>query len=356
MQDSYHQLRQKDDKSQYQHRQRLAWLDLLRGFCMMAILWFHTEVYFIGQQKTPYEMYVGDVLAVFFFLSGYLMYGKPLYIKQRISNIFSRFFIPYLVFTSLIAIAKAVLIHNNTSWKDIVLSIVSGHASWFIAALIISQLLFMLFLWISKGRIFFLSIIAVCCLLLAQFIGNSYEPFSLYYEQNLWHLNEALLACFILFTGYLYHKYETLFNSINILLLLSILIIILKIYIINSNAQLIMGPIIVNNYPLFITDLLCVTLWLVLLFKHMPSIKMIQWTGSHSLVYYFLCGAVPFIVSKLFHKTELPSQSYFSVLIVFCVVYLISTLLTKIIYILWPTLETKASGQSHEAENGALKE
>lgn len=320
--------------------QRLAWIDLLRGFSMIAILWFHTEVYFTGQPMTPYEMYVGDVLAVFFFLSGYLMYGRTLDIKRRINSIFSRFLVPYFVFTTIIAVSKAILVHDNTSWKDIIISIISGHASWFIAALILSQLLFMLFLWITNEKMLWLSIIAACCLILSYFVGNAFEPYPLYYAQNLWHLNEALLACFILFTGYLYRKYETRFNNISILLSLLIVFILIKIFIIHTNAQLILGPIIVSNYSLFIADLLCGVLLMAGIFKQLPSVRLIEWTGSHSLVYYFICGAVPFIVSRLFHKTTLPIQSYLSVLVVFCVVYIVSTLLTKVIYMLWPTLKT----------------
>ena len=320
--------------------QRLAWIDLLRGFSMIAILWFHTEVYFTGQPMTPYEMYVGDVLAAFFFLSGYLMYGRTLKIKRRINSIFSRFLVPYFVFTTIIAVSKTILVHDNTSWKDIIISIISGHASWFIAALILSQLLFMLFLWITNEKMLWLSIIAVCCLILSYFVGNAFEPYPLYYAQNIWHLNEALLACFILFTGYLYRKYETRFNNISILLSLLIVFILIKIFIIHTNAQLILGPIIVSNYPLFIADLLCAVLLMAGIFKQLPSVRLIEWTGSHSLVYYFICGAVPFMVSRLFHKTTLPIQSYLSVLVVFCVVYIVSTLLTKVIYMLWPTLKT----------------
>jgi fucose 4-O-acetylase-like acetyltransferase len=335
---------------------RIKWIDLLRGFCMMAILWFHTEVYFTGQSLTPYELYVGNVLAVFFFLSGYLMLGRTLDIKQRISSIILRLIIPYFVFTTIIAVSKAILVHDNTTWKDIIISIVSGHASWFIAALILSQLLFILFLRITKGKIIWLSIIAICCLVLSYFIGNTFKPYPYYYEQNLWHLNEALLACFVLFTGYLYRKYESYFNNISILLSLFIIYIFLKIYIIYTDAQFILGPIIVSNYPIFIVDLLCAVLLMAGIFKHLPSVRFIEWTGSHSLVYYFLCGAVPFIVSRLFHTTALPRQSYLSILVVFCVVYIVSTLLTKIIYMIWPTLETKVSEPSHEAENVASAE
>ena len=335
---------------------RIEWIDLLRGFCMMAILWFHTEVYFTGQSLTPYELYVGNVLAVFFFLSGYLMLGRTFDIKQRIGSIILRLIIPYFVFTTIIAVSKAILVHDNTTWKDIIISIVSGHASWFIAALILSQLLFILFLRITKGKIIWLSIIAICCLVLSYFIGNAFKSYPCYYEQNIWHLNEALLACFVLFTGYLYRKYESYFNNISILLSLFIIYIFLKIYIIHTDAQLILGPIIVSNYPIFIVDLLCAVLLMAGIFKHLPSVRFIEWTGSHSLVYYFLCGAVPFIVSRLFHTTALPRQSYLSILVVFCVVYIVSTLLTKIIYMIWPTLETKVSEPSHEAENVASAE
>ena len=67
---------------------RIEWIDMLRGFSMMAILWFHTEVYYTDTIITPYAMYVGDVLAVFFFLSGYLMYSdKAFNVRHKLYRI-----------------------------------------------------------------------------------------------------------------------------------------------------------------------------------------------------------------------------------------------------------------------------
>ncbi len=54
--------------------ERKQWVDLLRGLCMMAILWDHTEIYMSGRNIIPYSIYVTDALVVFFFLSGYLMF------------------------------------------------------------------------------------------------------------------------------------------------------------------------------------------------------------------------------------------------------------------------------------------
>lgn len=53
---------------------RLLWIDLLRGFLMLAIIFDHTEICFTGDNIVPYRMYVPDVLMAFFFLSGYLFY------------------------------------------------------------------------------------------------------------------------------------------------------------------------------------------------------------------------------------------------------------------------------------------
>ena len=313
--------------------ERLKWIDLLRGFCMIAILWFHTEMYYVGFDKTPYAFYVGDVLAVFFIISGYLFYQADT--NKRLKSILRYILLPYFIFTSVIAIAK-YFVYQDRNIGSLVIDIISGHASWFIAALIVSQLIFIFFLRITKEKIIYLSILSILCLVLSYFVGNSYHPSPLYYQQNLWHFNESLLGCFLLFIGYSYHKYEAIFNRINTItyrFILLIIVCIIKYYMIYYNdMQFIFGPIIVSNYFLFIIDLLLTSLLLIHLFKRLPSVKMIEWTGSHSIAYYFICGGVPMIVSKVLYKMNIMNQSYFSILCVFIIVYAISTGITWLIY------------------------
>ncbi len=43
---------------------------------MMAILYFHTEMYYAGKDLIPYACYVDNMLSVFFFISGYLMFKE----------------------------------------------------------------------------------------------------------------------------------------------------------------------------------------------------------------------------------------------------------------------------------------
>ena len=314
---------------------RQRWIDLLRGFCMIAILWFHTEMYYVGYDKTPYAYYVGNVLAVFFILSGYLLYKPtPIDYHQKFHSIIRYLLLPYFIFTTIISIGK-YFIYQDRSITTCLYDILSGHASWFITALILSQLLFILFLRITKGKLIYLSTIACGSLILSYFIGNSFNPSPLYYPQNLWHFNESLLGLFLLYIGYIYHRYEYLFNRINTISFTSLLFIevcINKSIIYKNNIQLVLGPIIVSDYFIFIIDLLVTSLFLIQLFKRLPSSKLIEWTGSHSIAYYFICGGVPMMTSTIFHKLNINNTGYLYILGVFLIVYFVCSGLTWLIY------------------------
>jgi hypothetical protein len=60
---------------------------------------------------------------------------------------------------------------------------------------------------------------------------------------------------------------------------------------------------------------------------------MISWTGSHSLVYYFLCGGVPLMVSLTMKKMNYAYEgNYLFVIIAFISVYLITSAIVWLIY------------------------
>ena len=48
-------------------KERIHLIDNMRGFCMMAILLNHTEIYYSGNNIIPYSMYTSNVLMAFFF-------------------------------------------------------------------------------------------------------------------------------------------------------------------------------------------------------------------------------------------------------------------------------------------------
>ena len=51
---------------------RKIWIDLVRGFCMLAILVHHTEMYYVGEAIIDYRFFADNALCTFFFISGLL--------------------------------------------------------------------------------------------------------------------------------------------------------------------------------------------------------------------------------------------------------------------------------------------
>ena len=302
---------------------------------MLAILWFHTEMYYVGNDVTPYALYVGDVLAVFFFISGYLFYqDHPICVRNKLYAIFRRLVIPYFVFTALLALPKAYAHQSFEGFGSIVINILSGNASWFISALIVAELLFVAALYFFQGRKLLLLALAILMLAFSAWVGNAHSPW--HYEQNLWHLNEATLGFFLMTVGYFFHCYEGainryLHNRIGLTFLV-VLCVVSKYIILRTNAQLVFGPIIVSNNLLFVADLLLVILLLVELFRRLPKNAFIEWVGRHSIVYYFLAGAVPFAVASGLHRCGFNDSGYLSIACAFGLVCLLSTVLVWAVY------------------------
>lgn len=158
--------------------QRKRWIDCLRGFCMMAILLFHAEIYYTGTSIIGYNLYVSDALYLFFMLSGYLLYKKAgmIDIKYKLKSVLRNLLWPYFIFTSVMAVPKA-LAHGervDNVWV-LVQNVVTGQASWFIAALIVAEILFVITLRLCRGSLFALGSVCVlsfCCSALLALNGN----------------------------------------------------------------------------------------------------------------------------------------------------------------------------------------
>lgn len=69
------------------------------------------------------------------------------------------------------------------------------------------------------------------------------------------------------------------------------------------------------------------------LFKLLPYCRFLEWTGRHSIVYYFLCGGVPMFVGAAFSFLHLIYDGiYFYVVLAYLCVYLLTTMLVYLIY------------------------
>lgn len=318
--------------------QRKVWIDNLRGFCMLAILLDHTEIYYTGENVIDYNLYVANVLIVFFILSGYLMYKTTFNIKHKLYSIFRTLFIPYIVFTTAMYIPKNIIHSNGIDFVEMTKNILMGQASWFIAALIIAELIFLIGIWISKGKNMPLAIMGVLGFGLSIYLSFKNQTY-------FWQLDNALQALLFLYIGYLYHQYESIINTINKMpytLLLFLLLIGIKIYEYNIQMDMLIWHIHITNYPIFLIDSMIFSLMAIQLFQNLPPIKWLSWIGKHSIVYYFLCGGIPLITSKLLHYIGLNYDgNYLYILLAFSCVCIITTLITYFIYKYTPLIAGK---------------
>lgn len=319
--------------------QRVGWIDFLRGISMILILVFHTEVYYKEYNVTPYYIYTTNAIVLFYFISGYLIYRKEIIsIKKKIWSIVKSLLVPYFIFTTFIGILKPLVRHQTLDFQEITFNILSGRASWFIAALIVAELLFIILIKISNGKHYLLSTAAILC-----FITFFLIPFN---QQNYWQWQDALLAVTFLYLGYVYHQYKDVFHIINKPLYSSLfLLILIFIKVFEYDVDLPMRNIAIENALLFVADTAVWLLLVISVIKFIPRCQMIEWTGQHCIVYYFLCGGCPLIISMLMNKLGVPYDGYlYRYLLTLLLIYLLTTALTWLIYKYVPFITGKRYG------------
>ena len=307
--------------------QRVGWIDFLRGISMILILVFHTEMYYKEYDVTPYYIYTTNAIILFYFISGYLFYQNNTFQWQkRIVNIGRSLLIPYFIFTTLIAAPKLLIRQMDIDWTEIAYNILTGRASWFIAALIIGELIFTALLVITRGKNLWLSVAAAMGFIIYYII-----PFN---QHNYWQWQDALLTVTFMYSGYVFNQYKERFNTINrplLSLFLLLVLIIIKVY--EYDVDLPMRNIAIENVPLFLADSIVWLLLVISIIKYIPRIRMIEWTGQHCIVYYFLAGGSPLIVSMVFNRIGFAYEGYlYRYILATLLVYLMATGLTWLIY------------------------
>ena len=315
---------------------RIGWVDRARGLGMIAILLFHTEVYYNGVEIIPYHFYTCNALITFFFVSGFLFKnpGKPFSLRHKLLSVVKWMIIPYFVFTTILAFPKA-FVHDDAPLGEVMMRIVNGHASWFIAALIVAEVFFAIILRWSQGHRKKLFLLCALPYLLIAFVYSIMDNEFLR-ELNVWCWQNAFLMLIFLFLGYAYRNGWLRQNDSfrpYYLLLLVFLMIIIKYVEYQSNMLLTLEPIHITSFTMLLVDGIVSCQVIVGICKILPELRMIQWTGKHSLVYYFFCGAVPMGVAMVMQRCGVPyNGNYWLIILALILVYIISTVITSIVF------------------------
>lgn len=326
--------------------ERKGWIDRARGTGMVLILLFHTSMYYAGSDIPPYAMYVENALAMFFFLSGYLFVpniaesgttGHSWCAQsatpdagRKLRSILQKLVVPYLIYTPTIAVLKSFAYGTPINPMEIAARVVSGEASWFVSSLIVTEALFLVVVLISRGK---LLVTAILCTLpcVAVAYDADVTPLST--------LKVSLIALVIFFLGHAFRRCEHVIDSMHATsyIPLFMLLAIIKVYEYVGGVSMTFYVIRIDSFTLFFTDTALSSLCLVWLCKRLPAMRLLEYTGSHSLVYYFICGGVPLVVGRL--MPEYTEGGFHMLAAAFVIVYLCSTAIVWAIYkwIPWTT-------------------
>lgn len=320
---------------------RIHWVDNLRGLCMLAILFDHTEHYYVGENIVNLNLYVTDALCLFFMISGYLLYKAEgsVCLKHKCGSIVRSLIMPYFIFTTAMSLPKVLAHGGDFALKDIALGIVMGQASWFVAALAVAEVGFLVALRLVRGNQWALGVVCVVAFV-ASFVLSAAT------DSCVWQVDNALQAMLFLFVGYTYHRHEASIKVSTGYVAAALLVLIgIKTYVAMEGITLTIWHINVSNYAVFVANIAADCLAMFGLFRRLPPCKALEWMGRHSLVYYFLCGGVPLLLSKTAARLGFAYvDCYMQVVIVFVAVYAVASATTWAIYRYAPFVVGKKRG------------
>ena len=325
---------------------------------MLAIIFDHTEICFTGDNIVPYRMYVPDVLMAFFFLSGYLFYRPEGFrLRHKLHSWLRGVLMPYFIFTSALALPKAWLHGDGGSISDLLLTILTGQGSWFIASLAVAELLFCLLLWLSRARWRWLTGAGLFAVALAYGFGTR----RLAFEANWWHVNEAVVALPSLLLGYMVHRFDSLGTHWRLGLFALLLVLSLPVNVLVASSSwpsVLVGALVLPRLFLVKNALSVLLLYLLFTISQRDGVRwveqmprwlaaMVSWTGRRSIVYYFFSSGVPTALTAVFSRLGYTYRGcYVEVLVVFSLNLLLITLVTWTIYryLPWTTGRRKPNG------------
>ena len=264
------------------------WIDFGKGISMLFVFIFHAETH-IGNGDGWSFLFSAFRMPFFFFLSGYLYTSNLSQFngKRKLKQVSRGIVVPYLIFTSILMSLKVAF--QGWPLEKAVTEIVLGWASWFVVALGVAQLIFVVILHFTKSpaKIFASSVVSI----IAGYLIMKVHP------QNLpYCFNNALFVVFFFGLGLLYRLYEHKFESwISRKTFALIAVPYFIAAFIDSRTIETYGYIGLNQYNNFCLYLVyaVVGIFMMLCFcKSFPTLKVVNYIGRNSLIFYYLNGAV----------------------------------------------------------------
>lgn len=138
-------LKEMDDKY-------IVWINTGRGICMLCVFIAHCNFYYLNNLLPIIFVFRPFYISFFFFLSGFLMLKdlSKFSFKRKIKNIMYKLLWPVLLYPTLIWIPKSLVHGRDVRIETYLLDLLGGTASWFVAALIVAQIILIIAIYMAQ--------------------------------------------------------------------------------------------------------------------------------------------------------------------------------------------------------------
>jgi fucose 4-O-acetylase-like acetyltransferase len=332
---------------EFSPQKRTGWIDIGKGLSLICVYIAHNEQYTECNMTEVSFFFKPFYLTFFFFVSGYLLYRDPFNTGLKLKSILTKMLYPVIVFSSIMLVPKHVF-HKTLNW-NVILDVVGGVAFWFVSALIVAQLIFIVIRKISSCSI----IQILLCFTLFIIALKLKELFSEHYP---WEWKSGMMASLFVSLGYAYRQHESKFEKyIRMLTKKTFSVILIIIYFVvicaNYNYWHLSSSIYGVRYDSIPLNLVFNILGIIMMLSVSRVInnnKIIGYIGKNSIVFYFFSGAIPATIATIMNLF-LPYHNYFIVLLCTILSMLIAFLVTYSINRYAPfllNLEYRISGKS----------
>lgn len=322
-------------------KERLYYLDMARGLAILLVVAGHIF------PDSYFKIFITSFhVPLFFIISGCLIKYLDKYSLNIREKIYS-FIVPYVSFS--IFCFPFFLLNsgpNTGNIKAFLFYFFFGKgiwALWYLMAIFISELTFMLLLNIIKNsKLLFLIII-----LLSSIGFMNFSSSNIFLDSIILVISRSLIGLLFLFIGYICFNY---INKVNIsslkLLFFSLPFVLLSIY----NKQVDLYSLKYNNHIFYLINSISLSFISILLFKNIKLNKLsnfLKFCGINSLTIMATHQSLIVLIQKLTHNNF---NSYLSSIILFLIVISLDIMLVYVINTYLPFI----IGKKHTSQRLSL--
>ena len=284
----------------------IFWIDNIRAICMTIIFYRHAEAYadipsLFDNLTAMY--YVNG----FFVVSGYLHFKKYLTkeinISEELKNIFFKMIIPVIFFPAIQIIPKYIFFrHQDISLFNIAAEIFGGTASWFVSALVSAKLLLIILFSLFRKRLLCYAVSTIVLAASAHYLTYiDPTPFPWFYKSGM------AATLFMLFGGIIQHYDLASGKKLRFASIISCIILAIWIFT-NFPAKAILRSCQINIWGIAVSFASCILL--ILVAKHTPQNRVLDFIGRNSILFYFFCNSVPATLCTICKLLSIKTDSF----------------------------------------------